>query len=453
MKKILTVILLLVLLCCALSCVIAEEAAPTLVLSKTELQLDAGKSAPVKAKVEGAAKGQKATYTWISSDEAVATVKNGNIKGVGNGEAVITCTAELKDGPTLTAEVKVQVLVMVKSIQLQTKNLKLGYGQTEQIAWTVKPENALMQDLDWTSSDVAVATVDAEGKVTGGIPGKATITGTAKDGSKKSVKVPVTVTEEGLPATLGLLVSKVSLKMKDDALDGYYIVINRTGKTVKHFGVVICHYDKDGKQIFVSDENEFLIAIWYQPTNYLGIRPGKTDKIWHKSEKYAGKDVDRIRIAVCWYILEDGTAVYIPDSHMYWYDSADGYGPCPAIAEAYQNPGDELYNKIEHYTLGFYTRRFYSPIAMDYMGSNESGIYVVEIVPGSVAERVGLQLRDLIVGIDEIRWKDEPCCVAYAYSRLVDGQAVTFHIIRNGEKMDIVIRPEDTEGWEVKPEE
>ena len=52
----------------------------------------------------------------------------------------------------------------------------------------------------------------------------------------------------------------------------------------------------------------------------------------------------------------------------------------------------------------------------------------------------------MIYGIDELLWKDEPNITVYAKSRLLDGQAVTVRICRNGEKMDIVIRPEDT-GW------
>ena len=52
----------------------------------------------------------------------------------------------------------------------------------------------------------------------------------------------------------------------------------------------------------------------------------------------------------------------------------------------------------------------------------------------------------MIYGIDELLWKDEPNITVYAKSRLLDGQAVTFHLYRNGEQMDIVIHPEDT-GW------
>ena len=42
---------------------------------------------------------------------------------------MITCRAELKDGPALTAEVSVHVLVKIKSIRAEQKNLTLAYGQ------------------------------------------------------------------------------------------------------------------------------------------------------------------------------------------------------------------------------------------------------------------------------------------------------------------------------------
>ncbi len=448
MKKAFVLLFAFVLLICSLPLAQAEDlAAPVLTLSATEVQLDVGKSAAVKAKIEGAAKGQKATYTWQSSDETVATVKNGNIKGVGSGDTVITCTTELKDGPTLTAEVKVHVLVMVQSIKADQKSLNLAYGQTEQITWTVKPENAQMQDLDWSSSNEAVAMVNAEGKITANVPGKATITGTAKDGSKKTVKVGVTVSKENVPPALQIWIRNIKIKQNSDGVLINIHVTNNTGKVIKGSTIQKHFYNSDGEPVYLHTADKGKIiwnwtsAFWDSPA-----RIGEKFYIYTETAGYqGGKDITHVRAAICKYWLEDGTSIQIPESQLYWFDMKNGYEARLPVTE-YTAPSKEIYDKVAEYKLGYSYDELYSTYSMDVASSPEPGLYLYKVEEGSVAERAGLQTNDVIYGMDELVWKDEPNIAVYARSRLLDGQAVTFHLYRNGEQMDIVIHPEDT-GW------
>ena len=57
-------------------------------------------------------------------------------------------------------------------------------GETIELTATVYPANASNQSVTWASSDEAVATVDANGNVTGVAEGSATITATTVDGGK-----------------------------------------------------------------------------------------------------------------------------------------------------------------------------------------------------------------------------------------------------------------------------
>ena len=74
-------------------------------------------------------------------------------------------------------------------------------GDTTTLTATVTPSNTTDQ-VAWTSSDPSVATVDANGVVTGVAKGTATITATANVSASKSCAVTVVAEGEGNPVTL-----------------------------------------------------------------------------------------------------------------------------------------------------------------------------------------------------------------------------------------------------------
>ena len=71
------------------------------------------------------------------------------------------------------------------------ETIEVGDGVT--LAETVMPEDALNDDVSWSSSNSKVATVNQDGDVSGIAPGKAVITVTAKDGSGVSARCTITV--------------------------------------------------------------------------------------------------------------------------------------------------------------------------------------------------------------------------------------------------------------------
>ena len=74
--------------------------------------------------------------------------------------------------------------VRVTGITLNKNTLTLTVGDTVTLTATVLPENADNRAVTWTSSDTAVAKVNARGLVTAVAKGTATITVTTDDGSK-----------------------------------------------------------------------------------------------------------------------------------------------------------------------------------------------------------------------------------------------------------------------------
>ena len=75
-------------------------------------------------------------------------------------------------------------IVGVSGITLNKTALNLTIGASESLVATISPSNATNKDVEWTSSNTNVATVDTTGKVTGVSAGSATITVKTKDGAK-----------------------------------------------------------------------------------------------------------------------------------------------------------------------------------------------------------------------------------------------------------------------------
>ena len=146
---------------------------PTDITTTDALTLTAGETATLETAVAP----DDATHvaiSYTSSDDAVATVSDvGEVTAVAAGDATITAAV---DGTALSAACKVTVLPAIESIELNYTALSLRPDGTAQLTYTVAPEEALADDVTYTSSDEAVATVDAEGNVTAVADGTATIT-------------------------------------------------------------------------------------------------------------------------------------------------------------------------------------------------------------------------------------------------------------------------------------
>jgi uncharacterized protein YjdB len=119
---------------------------------------------------------------WTSSNEAVATVDaNGLVTAVSVGSAEIIATT-LDGGKT--AVCSVTVVIPVTSVVVSPVSAIVSVGGVEQLTATISPANATNKAVAWTSSNEAIAMVDANGLITGLSPGTATITVVTEDGSK-----------------------------------------------------------------------------------------------------------------------------------------------------------------------------------------------------------------------------------------------------------------------------
>ncbi len=181
------------------SCLIkVKEKSTSVTVNPTSKYLQKGKSFTIKATVTSETATDK-SVTWSTSKKKVATVSaSGVVKGKKVGTAYITASA--KDGSGASARCKVMVVRKVTSLKLNKYKAKVLVGDTCKLKATIKPKNATIKGIEWSSSDNTIATVDSSGRIHGIAAGLVKIRAKAKDGSGKSAVCLVTVTDP-VPAT------------------------------------------------------------------------------------------------------------------------------------------------------------------------------------------------------------------------------------------------------------
>lgn len=134
--------------------------------------------------------------TFKSLNEKVATVDaNGVVTGVSEGNADIVITTE-EGGFEAKCAVRVDGIDARGIERVGDKTVTMGLNQTRQLQVKITPSDTTNKNVQWTSSNNSVATVDSNGVVTSKNSGSTIITVTTHNGLKTEffieVETPVT---------------------------------------------------------------------------------------------------------------------------------------------------------------------------------------------------------------------------------------------------------------------
>ena len=234
-------------------------AVTSVTLNKTELTLTEGESEMLTATVKPDDATDK-TVTWNTSDASIATVDaNGKVTAVKEGSATITAKAGEKSA-TCSVTVNKKVIA-VTSVTLNKTELTLTESESETLTATVKPDDASDKTVTWSSSNAAVASVDANGKVTAMMVGTATITAKAGD---KSATCSVTVNKKVISVT-SVALNKTELTLTEGESETLTATVkpdDATDKTVtwSTSDANVATVDANGKVTAVKEGNATITA-------------------------------------------------------------------------------------------------------------------------------------------------------------------------------------------------
>lgn len=197
------------------------------VVEPTEMEIEAGKSATIKASVLPA-DADNTAVVWSSSDETVAAVNaSGVVTGKKSGTALITATSI--ENKEFKAVCTVRVVNPVKKVTLGEHELSLKAKETHKLAVNVEPSNADDGSVAWKSSDIGVVSVSNDGEIMAVKAGKAFVfaTAVANETIKDSCLVTVTQSVTGIKldkksihsSTIGEVVQLTATVLPDDADD------------------------------------------------------------------------------------------------------------------------------------------------------------------------------------------------------------------------------------------
>ena len=122
---------------------------------------------------------------WVTSNDTIATVdSSGMVTAIGVGQCTITV---ITDDAGYTATCKVTVpeqpaeVIAVTSVTLE-ETLNLVLGETQTLIAKIEPEDATNQNVNWSSDNEDIVSVDNSGQVTARKAGTAMITVITEDG-------------------------------------------------------------------------------------------------------------------------------------------------------------------------------------------------------------------------------------------------------------------------------
>ena len=169
------------------------------------------------------------TFAVSSSDESVVSINKLSVTAVKEGVCVLTAASV--SNPEVTQSFLTLVIEPVTKLTLDAPRTTVNTEGSVTVTAEFQPANATIRTVTWKSSNEKVATVDAEGNVTGVAKGQATIRATAADSSGKTASLTVTVTQ--LPESITLKTTELTLGVgKAQTLSATVLPSNANDKNV-----------------------------------------------------------------------------------------------------------------------------------------------------------------------------------------------------------------------------
>lgn len=209
------------------------------------------------------------SVTWTSSDNSVATVdENGKVTAVAEGTAAITVkTADGEATDAVDVNVK-NAVIAVEKVKIEGADIVILNSKIS-LSLIVEPENAEIGEINWSSANEEVATVDNKGTVTGKAEGIVEII-VSVDGKEAYKDITVIDPSSVKPVhtlTINYVYGEDAGTMAGrKAADTYYADV-REGGSYKRTSPIIVGYQAEPEVIQgIMPENDLSVTVTYHPT-------------------------------------------------------------------------------------------------------------------------------------------------------------------------------------------
>ena len=154
---------------------------------------------------------------WSSSDSSIATIKDGEIKGIKEGTVVITATSIKDTSISANASVKVNKAgtseaekqlppALVSTLKIASASNIIKFGEPLSLTAVVTlTDGKTNNDVIWGSSDESIARIDSNGNISTISSGNVLINAKAKADLNKITSATVTIIPKEIPSSIPIL--------------------------------------------------------------------------------------------------------------------------------------------------------------------------------------------------------------------------------------------------------
>jgi len=382
---------------------------------------------------------------WSSADEAIVTVNaEGQMTGVAPGTTKVTGVT--KDGSNRKAVYTVYVPTLAVPETEYTISEMSGltipvsyYGDDFEKNITVKVTGKpVLYTTQYENNRIELHLDALEA-------GDSKIEIADKKDGKAKLALTVHTEETAIWNSLLVEIAGLKLQWKRGDLFLSYNFINHSSRKVTGVKYALDFRTQSGGQEFYPClfEGTDIPSVGQFWSSSLNMASGARGSVSYyptllKGEYITNKEITEIRCAITWIGFDDESSVEIPESQLCWYSSNTGYLQKPDMRENYTAPAQEIQDKADSFLLGCtYTHVF--DYKKSWYGVSETGLYITHVEPGSIAEKCGLQLKDLVVEMDGISYAEERNMDILGLAKVADGETVIFKVLRDGEVVELEV--------------
>lgn len=211
-------------------------------LNKTELTLTVGESETLSVSYNPSYASNK-EVTWSSSNKNIATIDNGKVTAVKPGTTEIKVISNEGKHESVC---KVTILSPpIESIKFEQDEQTVYVGSVTSLKTISTPEDTMINDPVWTSSDETIATID-NGKLTALKVGKTTITISDTEG-KVTASTEITIVEKPEDALM-ITIAGYNLNFDSSVKDYTLVIGNETSLDIK--------VNRDAKKVIIGGNRD-----------------------------------------------------------------------------------------------------------------------------------------------------------------------------------------------------